>query len=228
MKLHLASLKDRKAWENAGFALPEFDLDAVREQTHRQPTWLHLGAGNIFRAFPAAVLQQMLNKGEYDTGLVVAECFDGDIIERAYTPYDSLSILSVLKADGSVQNKVIASVVEALRCDGECPQDDARLQEILTKKSLQMVSLTITEKGYAIMDPAGNSLSFIERDIDAPPAFAKTTIGKCKVVRLISKIPSGIISCVALAWRCLHRGKSSFGNIGEFLFDLVKRPVKTV
>ena len=178
MRLDLESLKDIKVWEKAGIALPEFNLAAVRDQTHRQPTWLHLGAGNIFRAFPAAVLQQMLDKGEYDTGLVVAECFDGDIIERAYTPYDSLSILSVLKSDGSVENKVIASVVEALRCDGECPEDDARLQEILTKKSLQMVSMTITEKGYAIMDPAGNSLSFIERDIDAPPQFAKTTIGK--------------------------------------------------
>lgn len=178
MKLDLESLNDRKSWEEAGILLPAFDVAAVREQTRRQPTWLHLGAGNIFRAFPAAALQRLLNRGEYHTGLVVAECFDGDIIERAYAPYQSLSLLCVLKADGTVENQVIASVAEALRCDGQQPRDDARLEEILSRKSLQMVSMTITEKGYATMDASGKPLPMIERDIDAPPQAAQTTIGK--------------------------------------------------
>ena len=178
MKLSLSGLQDRAVWEKAGFELPEFDVSAMRERTRKAPKWLHFGGGNIFRAFPAAVLQRLLNQGACDTGLVVAECYDGDIIERAYTPFDNFFVLCTLGADGSVKKKVVASVAETLRCDGERPADDARLQEILAMRSLQMVSLTITEKGYTVMDNAGRPLPFIQRDIAALPASAQTTIGK--------------------------------------------------
>ena len=178
MKLHLQALADRAVWEKAGFELPKFDLSAVKAHTLVSPTWLHLGAGNIFRAFPAAALQRLLDAGEYDRGLVVAECFDGDIINKAYAPYDNLSVLCVLKADGSVDKRVVASVVEALRCDGQSPEDDQRLMAVLANPSLEMVSMTITEKGYAVKDAAGNALSFIQKDLDAAPAAAATTIGK--------------------------------------------------
>ena len=178
MKLHLQALADRAVWEKAGFELPKFDLSAVKAHTLVSPTWLHLGAGNIFRAFPAAALQRLLDAGEYDRGLVVAECFDGDIISKAYAPYDNLSVLCVLKADGSVDKRVVASEVEALRCDGQSPEDDQRLMAVLANPSLEMVSMTITEKGYAVKDAAGNALSFIQKDLDAAPAAAATTIGK--------------------------------------------------
>ena len=42
---------DSKVWEEKGYQLPKFDLQAVREKTFREPTWLHFGAGNIFKAF---------------------------------------------------------------------------------------------------------------------------------------------------------------------------------
>ena len=44
-------------WQAAGYELPKFDIDAVREKTYREPTWVHFGAGNILRAFPAAIQQ---------------------------------------------------------------------------------------------------------------------------------------------------------------------------
>ena len=34
---------------------------------------MHFGAGNIFRAFPAAVLNDALNSGKYDRGVIVAD-----------------------------------------------------------------------------------------------------------------------------------------------------------
>ena len=117
MKLDLASLKDRKAWENAGFALPEFDLDAVREQTHRQPTWLHLGAGNIFRAFPAAALQNLLNQGAADRGVIAVSGFGAESIDKTYRPYDDLGVLVTMKADGSLEKTVVASVMKSLVLD---------------------------------------------------------------------------------------------------------------
>ena len=114
----LKGTPDPKTW--AGYQLPKFDIQAVRAKTHDQPTWLHFGAGNIFRAFPAAILQDVLDQGAYDRGVIVAEGFDYEIIDRAYAPYDDLSLLVVLQSDGSIQKKVVASVTESLKAD---PQD---------------------------------------------------------------------------------------------------------
>lgn len=51
MKLNNQGLQDRKAWEEAGYALPQYDRAAVKEKTLAAPRWIHFGAGNIFRAF---------------------------------------------------------------------------------------------------------------------------------------------------------------------------------
>ena len=206
MELNLNGLVDRASWEAAGYQLPQFDIQAVTEKTKKAPNWLHIGGGNIFRAFPAAVLQRLLDEGNADTGLVVAECFDGDIIERAYQPYDNLSLLCTLGADGSVKKKVIASVVESLRCDGEKPEDDARLQEIMASPSLQMVSFTITEKGYAYMDSNGVPLSFILKDISRLPHSAQTTIGKI-TAGLLARFENGAHPVALLSMdNCSHNG----------------------
>ena len=53
-------------WAEKGYELPKFDGEAVKAKTHAEPTWVHFGAGNIFRAFPAAILNDALNSGKYD------------------------------------------------------------------------------------------------------------------------------------------------------------------
>ena len=137
-------------WADKGYELPKFDLKAVRAKTHDQPTWIHFGAGNIFRAFPAALLQRVLDAGEYDRGVIVAEGFDYEIIDKAYRPYDNLSLSVLLKSDGSIEKRVVASVTESLKADPQFHEDWERLEEIFKNPSLQMVSFTITEKGYSI------------------------------------------------------------------------------
>ena len=134
-------------WEAKGYQLPKFDIKAVREKTAKEPTWVHFGGGNIFRAFPAAILNDALNTGKYDRGVIVAETFDFEVVDKAYTPYNNLSLLVSLQSDGNIEKKVIASVTEALKA---APQfnDWQRLVEIFRNPSLQMISFTITEKGY--------------------------------------------------------------------------------
>ena len=46
MKLTKESIKHNVAWK--GYRLPQYDIDAVSENTHKAPTWLHFGAGNLF------------------------------------------------------------------------------------------------------------------------------------------------------------------------------------
>ena len=149
--------------------LPKFDVEAVKAKTHAEPTWVHFGAGNIFRAFPAAILNEALNSGKYDRGVIVAESFDYEIVDKAYQPYDNLSLLVCLKSTGDIEKKVIASVTESLKADYSFGEDWARLVEIFQNPSLQMISFTITEKGYGVA-PAD-----LERGLTPVLAMGKVT-----------------------------------------------------
>ena len=152
-------------WEQKGYQLPKFDIKAVREKTAKEPTWVHFGGGNIFRAFPAAILNDALNTGKYDRGVIVAETFDFEVIDKAYAPYDNLSLLVSLQSDGNIEKKVIASITEALKADPQFT-DWNRLVEIFRSPSLQMISFTITEKGY----------TFNEADLEARPVSPRVGI----------------------------------------------------
>lgn len=137
-------------WEAKGYELPRYDIAEIRKKTHEEPVWLHFGAGNIFRAFPAAILNDALNSGRYDRGVIVAESFDYEIIDKVYRPYDNLALLVSLQSGGTIEKKVVASVTESLKADSRFAGDWARLEEIFRAPSLQMVTFTITEKGYSI------------------------------------------------------------------------------
>ena len=177
MKLSLQGLADRAAWERAGITVPQFDVDKVRAATAKAPRWLHFGGGNIFRAFHAVAAQHLLDAGLLDTGIVVCETFDGEVVSRMYDPQDNLFIVSTLAEDGNAAHAVIASVTEALRLDGTQPKDTARAHTCFAAPSLQLVTFTITEKGYAVQSGDGQPLPAVQRDIEGGPEKAATAVG---------------------------------------------------
>ena len=148
MVLTNEGIKDGKEWESKGYKMPSFDREKVTQKTRQNPKWIHFGAGNIFRAFQANICQKLLNEGLDDTGLIVAEGYDYEIIEKYNRAHDDLSVLVTLKSDGTVEKTVVASIVESCILDSENEAEMARLKEIFRAPSLQMVSFTITEKGY--------------------------------------------------------------------------------
>ena len=85
-----------------------------------------------------------------DRGLVVAEGFDYEIIEKMNRPHDDYTILVTLKADGDVEKTVVGSVVESCILDSEDAAEFSRLREIFEKDSLQRAKFTIKENGYTI------------------------------------------------------------------------------
>lgn len=177
MKLSYASLNS-PVWREKGYQLPLFDLVEVTEKTKREPVWLHLGAGNIFRAFLANLQQRLLDQGLACQGIIVAEGFDYDIIEKAYRAFDNLSIFAKLKNDHSIDKIVIGSIVESLRMAPEFEEDFTRLKAIFSAPTLQMVSLTITEKGYLIKDQAGEYYPAVQADFKNGPTEPQSYIGK--------------------------------------------------
>ena len=194
-------------WAEKGYELPKFDVEAVKAKTHAEPTWVHFGAGNIFRAFPAAILNDALNSGKYDRGVIVAESFDYEIIDKAYQPYDNLSLLVCLKSTGDIEKKVIASVTESLKADYSFGADWARLVEIFQAPSLQMISFTITEKGYALYRPDGSLMPVVQADIDEGPAHARHAMSMVAAL-LFERFQAGAAPLAVVSMdNCSHNGE---------------------
>lgn len=206
MKLNEEGLQNRSEWIGKGYRLPEFDRKAVAKKTKDHPSWIHFGAGNIFRAFQANVLQTLLNKGLMDTGLIVAEGYDYEIISRMNQPADDYSILATLKADGSIEKTVIGSIVESYILDSTDQPSFDRLKEIFSSPSLKMASFTITEKGYSLQNGKGELLLDVAADFAAGPAAPASYIGKVASLvyhrYLKGKLPLALVSMD----NCSHNG----------------------
>ena len=210
MELSTLGLKDRAQWEAKGYQLPQFDRAAVTEATRENPCWIHFGAGNIFRAFQANVMQNILNRGEMETGLIVAEGFDYEIIEKMNRPHDDYSILVTLKADGSVEKTVVGSVVES------CILDSENEGEIFCKQSLQMVSFTITEKGYSLVNGKGELLPAVAADFAAGPEKPASYIGKVASL-LYTRFKNGQLPIAMVSMdNCSHNGDKLYAAIHTF------------
>ena len=206
MKLDRDGLRERSAWEAAGYRLPAFDRDRMAEETRRRPVWIHFGAGNIFRAFQAALMQRLLETGRSAAGLIVAEGFDEEIIEKVYRPHDNYSILATLKGDGLIEKTVIGSIAESLLLDSGRETDFLRLQEIFRAPSLQMASFTITEKGYSLTDGRGGLLPAVAEDAQAGPLHPQSYLGKvCALLYERYRSGAAPLSLVSMD-NCSHNG----------------------
>lgn len=169
LKLSREQLADQAAWQAAGVELPQLDYAQVVKNTAERPQWVHFGAGNIFRAFVAHAHQKLLDSGKADTGIIAAETFDFEMIDKVYHPFDNLTLLVLMNAAGDFQKKVLASVVESLAAEKSREADYRRLTAIFENPSLQMASFTITEKGYSLAGPGGAYLGIVEKDIAGGP-----------------------------------------------------------
>lgn len=216
MKLNDSELKDKALWENASFRLPGFDREEVRKNTKTRPVWIHFGVGNIFRAFPAAVQQQLLEEGKADTGIIAAEGYDYEIIEKMNKPHDDLSLLVTLKADGTIEKTVVGSIVESLTVDSKNEEDFARLKEIFRSQSLQMVSFTITEKGYSLVNAKGELLPDVAADFEAGPIAPLSYIGKLASL-CYERYKNGALPVALVSMdNCSHNGTKLFMAVNEF------------
>lgn len=169
MVLSKGAIKNREAWEAVDVKLPEFDIDEVSKNTKERPQWVHFGAGNIFRGFIAKAHQILLDNKKVDTGIVAVESFDFEIIDKVYKPYDNLTLLVLMNANGDFDKTVIGSITEAITADKNRTEDYNRLVEIFESPSLQMASFTITEKGYSLTDAAGEYIGVVQKDIENGP-----------------------------------------------------------
>lgn len=206
MQLQRKTLSDVTGWAATGVTVPQFDITRAAEAARTRPTWVHFGAGNIFRAFVAASYQALLEEGLAESGLIVAEGYDYEIVDRIFAPHDDLTLSVTLKSDGAINKTIIASITEALKANGAEVEDSARLRAIFAAPMLQMASFTITEKGYSLHRADGTLAPDVAADFVAGPAMAVSYMGK--VASLVyarfkaGRLPLALVSMD----NCSHNG----------------------
>ena len=213
MQLTLNGLKDTAAWEAAGIKLPAYDAEKVAEETKKAPVWVHFGAGNIFRIFIGGIADKLITEGEMNKGITCVETFDFDVVDKIYEPYDNLVLAVTLKADGSTEKQVLGSLTEAIKAQSGVEAEWNRLKEIFVNPGLQMVSFTITEKGYALKNAEGGFFPFVQADIDNGPEKPGAAMAVvCALLYERYKANKAPIAVVSMD-NCSHNGEKLKGSI---------------
>ncbi|MFV0504289.1 MAG: mannitol dehydrogenase family protein [Lachnospirales bacterium] len=147
MELNRESLKNKVFFEKNNISIPTYNIYDLIKNTKSSPKWVHFGGGNIFRAFIAAAQDAAIEEGRSNTGIIVAETFDYEVVDRVFAKTDNLSMTAILNSKGDIDLNIIASITESLKTDEEGLK---ALKEIFSNRDLQMASFTITEKGYSL------------------------------------------------------------------------------
>lgn len=119
----------------------------------------------------------MISAGALDKGITCVETFDYDVVDKIYAPYDNLALAVTLHEDGRTDKRVLGSLTEAVKARSKDPAAWARLKEIFVHPGLQMVSFTITEKGYALRGAGGDYLGYVQGDMDNGPESVVGAMG---------------------------------------------------
>ena len=217
MDLSKENLKNKEFWNGINVALPEYDIDKVILKTTASPSWLHVGGGNIFRAFIARINQRLLNQGLTDTGIIVCGTMDYENFERVYKPFDNLTVICDLKSDGNTGYEIIGNITEAIAANYDIKENIERLNEIAANPSLQIISFTITEKGYALRDADGNLFESAKADMEKGPSHPVTCMGFISSL-LYQRYKSGRYPLALVSMdNCSHNGDKLKSSVLEII-----------
>lgn len=215
LKLSDNDLKEKSKWEAINVKLPQFDVLKIKENTINNPKWIHFGAGNIFRGYIAVLQQKLINEGLADTGIIAAETFDFDLIDKIYKPYDNLALSVGLRADGNTSMEIIASVSEAVKADTGDLNEYEKLMKAMENKDLQMLSFTITEKGYSLRNMDGNLLPIVEKDIKEGPGQVKHAMSVVTSLLYHRFIKGAFPIALCSMDNCSHNGEKLRNSVLE-------------
>jgi mannitol 2-dehydrogenase len=155
----------------ADVARPSYDRSAITVGI------VHFGVGGFHRAHEAMYVDRLLEAGlATDWGICGVGTLPGDArMAAALGAQGGLYTLVEKDSDGSLRARVIGSIVRYLHA----PADPEAVIEQLADPAVRIVSLTITEGGYAVDPGSGEfdpSVPAVRADLagDAPPA---TTFG---------------------------------------------------
>ena len=153
-------------------AVPRPAYDRARVETGV----VHFGVGGFHRAHQAMYHDRLMNEGKaLEWGICGVGVMPADRrMQEALDAQDGLYTLVVKHADGTYEPRVIGAITEYLFA----PDDPEAVLERLASGATRIVSLTVTEGGYAI-DPVSGEFApsgDVARDLE-PGAAPRTTFG---------------------------------------------------
>ena len=156
---------------SASVATPGYDRGQVRAGI------VHLGVGGFHRSHQAMYLDRLMRQGRaLDWGVCGVGVLPGDRrMAEVMAAQDCLYTLLVTRPDGSVEARVIGSMVEYLLA----PDDPEAVVERMTDPAIRIVSLTVTEGGYNVDAVTGDfdaSNEAVRADLE-PGAAPATSFG---------------------------------------------------
>ncbi|MNK54835.1 Mannitol 2-dehydrogenase [compost metagenome] len=122
--------------------LPQTVATPAYEREKITPGIVHLGVGAFHRAHQAVFIDDCLNRGETQWGIVAASLRSPDTRD-AIEPQDNLYTFC-LRDGQSERLRIIGSILETI----VAPEDPKRLVERMADPRVLIVTLTVTEKGY--------------------------------------------------------------------------------
>jgi fructuronate reductase len=141
----MTRLSDTSLPVRADVELPRYDRSLVRRGV------VHLGIGAFTRAHQIAYFEHALNAGDMRWGIVAASLRSPGVRDQM-TPQDCLYTL--VERDGDAERlQVIGAVRDVL----VAPEGPAALVAAMAAADTQIVTLTVTEKGYKL-DPVTGDL----------------------------------------------------------------------
>jgi mannitol 2-dehydrogenase len=155
----------------AGLAVPSYDRSALRAGI------VHFGVGGFHRAHQAMYLDRLMTEGKAldwavcGVGVMPADRRMQQVLDRQ----DGLYTLVVKAPDGSLDARVIGSIVEYLYA----PDDPEAVIAKMASPEVRIVSLTVTEGGYNFHAVTGEFMADnpdVRHDL-APGAAPRTTFG---------------------------------------------------
>ncbi len=131
-----------------GLPVPTYDRDRVRTGI------VHFGVGGFHRAHQAMYVDALMNQGKaMDWGITGVGVLPQDRhMHQVMTAQDCLYTLVVKHPDGTLEPRVVGSIVEYLFA----PDDPETVLGRLVDPATRIVSLTITEGGYHVNQVTGD------------------------------------------------------------------------
>ncbi|MGB7817721.1 MAG: mannitol dehydrogenase family protein [Ornithinibacter sp.] len=160
---------------------------------------VHFGFGNFHRSHEAMYLDRLMEGGDgLEWGICGVGVLPQDAVMRdAMRAQDCLYTLVVRHADGSLEPRVVGSVLEYLFA----PEEAAAVFDRLVDPSVRIVSLTVTEGGYlknagtGEFDPAHPSVTHDLRHLDSPGTAFAFVIEGLRRRRAAGLPPFTVLSC---------------------------------
>lgn len=208
------------------FPTPTYDRTRVRTGI------VHIGVGGFHRAHQAAYLDQLMNEGKaLDWGISGVGLLPHDRrMHEVMTAQDCLYTLVVKHPDGSLQPRVVGSIVAYLFA----PDDPEAVLEVMADPGTRIVSLTITEGGYLVHPVTGDFDAddpAIQKDLQAgsAPSTAFGFIAEALSRRRQRSVPPfTVVSCDNIPGNgeVAHKMISAFARLKDpELADWLEREV---